>query len=120
MRDLGEKADKVLQDEAELTPVLGLNSGEADEEMKDTCEDEDGTKIIAVGGMPDSNIDPGTFFYENPANQELASSSNSTAEQLLGLVYTEASMLHAKEALKSILEDVMMEMKTIMHVKEEC
>ena len=51
-------------------------------------------------------MDASTFTHDNPAYQEIASSSNSAAEQLLGLVHTETSLLHAKEALKSIPEDI--------------
>ena len=50
------------------------------------------------------NLDPDTFKHDNPAYQEIASSSNAAAEQLLGLVHTQSSMLHSKEALKSIPE----------------
>ena len=56
--------------------------------------------------MPNFNMDSSTFTHDNPAYQEIASSSNSAAEPLLGLVHTETSFLHAKEALKSILEDM--------------
>ena len=104
VRELGENEDKVLQNVDELTPELGLNLGGAAEEMKDS--DGDDTERIVSGGMPNFNIDPEIFSHNNPAYQELASSSNSAAEKLLGLEHAETSMLHAKEALKSIPEDL--------------
>ena len=52
--------------------------------------------------MPYINMDASTFKHGNPAYQEIASSSNEEAEQLLGLVHTQASIHHAKEDLKTI------------------
>ena len=54
--------------------------------------------------MPDINLDASKFKHDNPVYPEIASSSNEGAEQQLGLVHTQASILHAKEALKSIPE----------------
>ena len=54
--------------------------------------------------MTDFNLDPNTFKHDNSSYQEIASSSNTDVEQLLGLVHTQSSMFHAKVALKSIPE----------------
>ena len=55
--------------------------------------------------MPNFNINLETSQHANPKFQELASSTNDDAEQLLELVNYEASILHAKEALKGNPED---------------
>ena len=84
----------------ELTKELGLSSGgEEDPEAGDKE-----SKRISEGGMPNFNLDPDTFKHNNQSFQEIAFSSNVEVEQLLGLVYTQGSLLHAKEALKSIPE----------------
>ena len=54
--------------------------------------------------MPDFNLYPTIFQHDNPTYQEIASFNNVDADQLLGLVHTQRSMLHAKEVLKSIPE----------------
>ena len=106
VRYLCKGPDKVQKIAAELTQELGLTSGGTEEEMKDVDANEDDTERIAAGGMPNFNLDPGTLSHENLAYQEIASSSNSAAEQLLGLVHTETSVFQAKEALRSIPEGV--------------
>ena len=94
-------ADKAEEYAAELTKELGLSSGGED---ADEAGDDEATRI-AAGGFPDFNLDPDTFTHDNPAYQEIASSSNADAEQLLGLVHTQSSILHAKDALKTIPEE---------------
>ena len=76
-------ADKAAEYAVELTQELGLSSGgEEDEAGLDEAQ------RVAEGGMPDINLDASTFKHDNPAYQEIASSSNEEAEQLLGLVHT--------------------------------
>ena len=91
-------ANKAEEIAADLTKELGLSSGgeEADEAGNDEAT------RITVGGLPDFNLDPDTFKHDNPAYQEIASFSNADVEQLLGLVHTQISILHAKGALKTI------------------
>ena len=90
-------ADKAAEFTAELTHELGLSSGgdeeEAEAKAKSSTEEAD---MIAEGELPDFNLKLDTFKHDNPAYQEIASSSNTSAEQLLGLVHTEGSILHAK------------------------
>ena len=92
--------DKATEFAAELTKELGLSSG-GEEEAE--AGDDEATRI-AEGGMPNFKLDPNTFKHVNPAYQEIASSSNAEAEQVLGLVHTEGSLLHAKEVFKIIPE----------------
>ena len=92
-------ANKYEHYATELTEELGLGSGWAEE---DDADDE--ATRIAAGGMPKFNLDLSTFQHANTTHQEIASSNNADAEDLLGLLHTQKSMLHAKEALKSILE----------------
>ena len=92
-------ADKTAEFTANLTQELGLSSG-GEEDKAGLDEDQ----RIDEGGMPDINLDASTFKHDNPAYQEIASSKNEEAEQLLGLVHTQASIIHSKEALKSIPE----------------
>ena len=93
-------ADKAAEFAAELTQKLGLSLG--GEEDPETGDEE--SKRISEGGIPDFNLAPETFKHDNPAYQEIASSSNAEAEQLLGLVHSQGSFLNAKEALKTIPE----------------
>ena len=64
---------------AELTQELGLSSGGEEDEVG-----LDEAQRVAEGGMPHNNLDASTFKHDNPAYQEIASSSNEEAEQLLG------------------------------------
>ena len=97
-------ADRAELYAVELTEELGLDSGGAVEEATDDEATNDEATRISAGGMLDFNLDPSTFSRVNPTYQDFASSSNANAEKLLGLVHIEKSMLHAKEALNSILE----------------
>ena len=94
-------ANKAAKFDGELSKELGLSSEGKEEEVK--AGDDEATRI-AEGGMSTFNLDLDTFQDDNPAYQEIASSRNAEAEQLLGLVHTQGSLLHAKEALKTIPE----------------
>ena len=94
-------ADKAEEFVAELTKELGLSSGGAED---DVVGDDEATRI-AVGGFLDFNLDLDTFKHDNPSYKEIASSSNADIERLLGLIHTHISILHSKEALKSIPEE---------------
>ena len=83
---------------AELTQEMELSSGG---DKEDSAEE---ARRIAEGGLPNFNLNPETFQNANTAYQQLASSSNKDVEQLLGLIHTEGSILHANESLKSIPE----------------
>ena len=89
-----------MSQEMELSSGGDKEKAEAEEE-KDSAEE---SRRIAEEGLPNFNLNPETFQHANTAYQQLSSSSNEDAEQLLGLVHTEGSVLHAKESLKSIPE----------------
>ena len=95
-------ADKDEEYAAELTKELGLSSGGAEEVKRETGKDEENR--IAAGGVHEFNLDTDTFMHDNPSYQETAFSNIRNNEQLLGLVHTQSSMLHAKATLKSIPE----------------
>ena len=92
-------------DTAELTQEMGLSSGgvegEAEVEDEDSAEE---ARRFAEGGLPNFHLNPDTFQHASPAYQQLASSSNKDVEQLLGLIHTEGSILHAKKSLNPIPE----------------
>ena len=98
-------ANKAEQYVAELTHEMELSSG-GDKEEAETAEEDNAEEArrIAEGGLPNFNLNPETFQHANTSYQQLASSSNKDVEQLLGLVHTEGSILHAKESLKAIPE----------------
>ena len=98
-------ADKAEQFATELTQEMELSSG-GDKEEVEIVEEEivAEARRIAEGGLPNFNLNPETFQHANTAYQQLASSRSTDAEQMLGLVHTEGSILHAKESLKAILE----------------
>ena len=56
-------ADKAEEFAAELTKELGLSSGGVEE---DEVGDDEATRI-AIGGLPDFNLDADTFKHDNPA-----------------------------------------------------
>ena len=98
-------AYKAEQYAVELTQEMELSSG-GDKEEAETAEEDsvEEARRINEGGLPNFNLNPETFQHANTAYQQLASSSNKDVEQLLGLVHTEGSILHAKESLKAIPE----------------
>ena len=101
-------ANKSEQYAAELTQEMELSSGGDKEGVEAEVEEEEDSseesRRITEGGLPNFNLNPETFQHANTSYQQLATSSNKDAEQLLGLVHTEGSMLHANESLNSIPE----------------
>ena len=84
---------------------MGLSSWGVEEEAEaEEYDNAEEARRIAEGGLLKFNLNPETFQHANTAYQQLASSSNKDVEQLLGLIHTEGSKLHAKESLKSIPE----------------
>ena len=97
-------AEKAEEYADELTKELGLISEGEYADVADEAGNDEATRI-ASGGFPYFNLDPDIFTDQNPVYQEIASSSNADAEQVLGLVHTHSSILHAKDALKTIPEE---------------
>ena len=60
--------DKAEEFATELTRELRLSSEGEDADVTDEAGDDEATRI-AAGGIPDFNLDPDTFTYQNPAYQ---------------------------------------------------
>ena len=98
-------ADKAEQFAAELTQEMELRSGGDKEETEATKEERaEEARRIDEGGLPNFNLNLETFQHDNTTYQQLTSSSNKDAEQLLGLFHTKGSILKANDSLKAIPE----------------
>ena len=107
VRDVGKDENIGKKDATEFTKKLGLNSGRADEEMKDADKEEDDTERITVEGNaklqswckhihPWKSGLPGDSFF-----QQLCCWTT------YGIgTYRNFTSCMSKETLKSILEDI--------------